>query len=422
MAQWFYGIGNLSRRAPAPWEAVAPATEDAALPLERLGDDQPDTQGAFVWRSDGAYAAVKDLNLLAMSSEAAHKPTGWADLLLELAGTPGLPANPADYDDADGRTGVLFAYGPVVQHVRVMPGETLRLDIGIEWPSASTGATGVQVTVTDEWSGKSWDGGSDGWTEDGVLLEQTSGDAWSDVQETIDPDPLRTEASYYRVVIEPIAASYGADTLVYASMYMDDGPPALLAEFDLAAVLGHNLPQDATVSVAGITITPAQPSCKGTATAAFARTATLSIQMPTGVYQPRPVIGDIWIGLARTFDRSPTPDSIGFTEGDPDQIRLEGARKRQEVLGDEGYPVASKELEFKVPEADYVRVRDEITRATMFGVEPILLIPSSSYEGARFYHGRVGPEVRYSRLTVSESDEQWRSFRLEFVESPFAAP
>ena len=94
---WRFGIGNLSARAPAAPVAVSPSVEDSILPLVNLADGFPDTEGGLAWRSDGTYDIDFDLNLLANSSSRADAPTGWADLLNFLAGTPGLPANPPDF-------------------------------------------------------------------------------------------------------------------------------------------------------------------------------------------------------------------------------------------------------------------------------------------------------------------------------------
>lgn len=168
-------------------------------------------------------------------------------------------------------------------------------------------------------------------------------------------------------------------------------------------------------------MTPAQPSFFSVAGApVFTQLWTLSITMPAG-NRPRPTIGEVWVGKVRSLTRSPQLP-LALTEGDPSQVRLEAARGRVEVLSDEGDPTAALRLEFKVPEDDYTRARDELARLTHFGAEPMLLIPSTNFEGSRFYHGRLGQEVAYSRMTAAESDEAWRAFTLEFQESPLAGP
>jgi len=424
MATWGYAIGSLVGRSALAPVAVSPATFDALLPATNLGNGYPDELAGFTWRSDGAYAVDFDLNLLANASERADAPTGWADYLNFLAGTPGLPANPPDWGNYGARNPALRFFRPSVQEIDVMPGETVKLDVGIYWVSAGSTATGVRVRVVDRWSGKGWNGSA--WASGGVLDSTTVADTWKDIAEQIDADTARTERTTYLVILEPIATSFGVTTVCYASDNGAAGSPALYGAVDLCAIVGHNLPANATVTLApqpsgtSITLTPAQPSMYTVAVASqLIQVWRLSIQMPTG-NQPRPILGEVWIGTARTFDRSPTLP-IPVTEADKGQVRIEAARGRVEVLSDPGRPAAGLRLEMSTPEADYVRVRDEIMRLTRFGGEPMLLIPSAAFEGGRFYHGRVGQEISYTRFTAADGTEHWRSFQLAFDESPFAA-
>lgn len=422
MALWRYSVGNLVSRAVVAPAAVSPALEDALLPLVNLGSGYPDAMGGFQWRSDGAYAVDFDLNLLADDSENAAAPTGWFDLLLVLAGSPGLSANPADWGSYGSRSPALRIFRPHVQFIDVMPGEDVQLAMGIYWPTAASGATGIRVRVVDGWSGKGWNGTA--WASGGVLESQTVGDTWKDFAETITADPNRTERSTYSVIIEPIASSFGATTYCYVSANGAAGTPALYGAVDLCAIVGHNLPADATVALAPqpsgttLTLTSGQPSMfVAGVSEQLVQTWRLSIQMPSGI-QPRPLLGEVWIGSVRALDRSPSMDGLGYQEGDADQIRIPTARGRVEVLASEGRPTSKMGLQFRVSDDDYVRIRDEQLRLTRFGQEPMLLIPSSAFEGGRFYHGRVGEEVGYSRMTAADSTEAWRSFTLAFSESP----
>lgn len=425
MATWNYSVGNLVGRAAVDPAAVSPATEDPLLPLVNLGDGFPDDLGSFAWRADGTYEVDFDLNLLADESARADAPTGWTDFLNMVAGTPGLPANPPDWGSYAARNPALRLFRPVVQLVEVMPGETLMLAMGIYWPLASAGATGVQVRVVDSWNGKGWNGA--GWVTGGVLNSQTVGDTWLDFAEQIDAHPDRTERSTYLVIVEPIAAAYDATTAVYASANGAAGSPALFAAVDSCAIVGHNLPADATVTLdpqpsgTSITLTPVQPSMLATGVAEqLVQTWRLSIQMPTG-NEPRPILGEVWIGLLRAWARSPQLP-LELAEGDRGQVRVETDRGRVEVVaGSNAYPPMTFPMKWTVPDADYVQTRDEITRLTGFGKEPMLLIPSTVFEGGRFYHGRIGKDIGYGRITAAESLEHWRSFTLEFQESPFAA-
>ena len=83
--------------------------------------------------------------------------------------------------------------------------------------------------------------------------------------------------------------------------------------------------------------------------------------------------------------------------------------------------MAKIELLFKTTtEAAYRQVRDEIARLTRFGAEPLVLFPSEEFEGGRFYHGRLGQRVSYSRQLPAGCDPL-RAFALPFAESPFSA-
>lgn len=426
MASWRYSVANLLGRAPAPPVAVSPAVADTLLPLANLGNGYPDQRGAFEWRVEGDYEADLDLNLLAASSERADAPTGWWDLLNVLAGTPGLPANPPDWgtypDEAQGRA-ALQLFRPVAQDVDVMPGETVKLTVGLQLPVGS-GATGVRVRVVDLSTGKGWEGGStDGWADDGVLAEQAAGGSWLDVAEEITADPDRSERTAYRVILEPVAANYGAGSYVYASA------PALFAEVDLAAIIGHELPAGATVELqpqpsgTAIALTPAQPSMYTVAAApVLAQVWRLSVAMPSAS-SPRPILGEVWLGKARTLLVGSPVLPIGLTESTPGQVSLEGARKRKEIVPDAARAVAELDLEFRArSDAHYQQIRDEIARLTRFGAEPMLLLPGSAFEGAgRVYHGRIGDSVSYSLVTPTDGGSL-RSFALPFVESPFASP
>jgi len=425
MASWRFSVGNLLSRAPAAPVAVSPAVADTLLPLTNLGSGYPDGQGGLAWRSDGAYAIDFDINLLAATSTRADAPTGWADLLNILGGTPGLPANPPSWGNYGGRNPALRLYRPVVQYVDVMPGEAVKLNASIRWPAAAAGATGIRVRVVDGWSGKGWNGSA--WVDAGVLDSQAVADTWKDITEQIDPDPGRAERSTYAVIIEPIAAAFDATTYCYASLNGAAGSPALVAELDTVALVGHNVPEGATVTLAptaglSLAIIPTQPSAHAiTGISQLVQTWRLSIQMPAG-NQPRPVLGEVWLGKARTLLGGSPVLPISLTEGDPSQVRVEGAGGRLDVLGSGTPARASMMLQFTFDTAAYRQGRNEVARLTRHGEEPLLLLPSESFEGAgRLYHGRLGQEVAYSRISPG-TDDALRSFTWEFEESPLAAP
>lgn len=410
---WDYSIGNLAQRSAYNPVAVSPAADDALLSLTRLANGYPDQEAGFTWRSDGTYAADVDINALADYSDRSDAPTGWRDFLLALAGTPGLGSFPPDWGTYASRT-ALRLYRPVFQEFPVMPGENWKCRMSIYIPAAST-ATGVQVEVIDTWSGLGWNGSA--WVDGGVLESQSVDDTWEEIDEIITADANREVRSTYRVVISPVAASYSATTYVYASSYSNelDGSPAMIGEADLVALIGHNIPDSATVTVGPIALPISPVSCAATDTASYTQVWQLAIQMPAG-NQPRPKIGELWIGMNRVFLRGPDP-GISVKEGDPNQIRVEAAQGRLEILSDQRLPAEAISLKIRTfTEASFAQYKNEIQRGTRFGADPILLLPDAALEGSgRVIFGRIGQEISYSH-----QDTTFKSFTVEFKESPLS--
>lgn len=428
MASWRFSVGSLVSRAVAAPAAVSPAAADSLLPLANLGTGYPDQEGGLTWRSDGAYAIDFDTNLLAASSSAADAPTGWRDLLNVLGGTPGLPANPPDWGAYGARNPALRLYRPVVQEIEMMPGESVKLELGIYRPSGAAGATGIQVRVVDRSTGKGWNGSA--WADGGILDSESTADTWKDIAETITADTTRTERTVYLVIIEPVAASYDATSYVYASANGAAGAPVLYAAVDACALVGHELPADTDVALVPqgggttLTLTVAQPSCYVVGVAAqLVRTWRLTIQLPAGV-QPRPKIGEVWIGSARTMLVGSPVMPIGGEEGAPGQLVVETGRGRREVVPDDARPSGELALQFRATTAAAFRqIRDEIARLTRFGADPLLLLPGEDFDGAgRVYHGRVEDRLAWSIVTRTAGGESLRTFALPFRESPFASP
>jgi len=413
MATWKYSIGNLVSRSPYDPVGVSPATEDTLIPLTNLGSGYPDEQGGLTWRSDGVYDIDFDVNMLAISTSRADAPYGWEDLINKVSGTPGLPTNQATFGTYGTRTSALRFYRPSSQEVEVMPGEDFSLNCGLYRPSAASGSTGTRVIVTDLWSGKSWTGSA--WASGGVALTQGSSDAWSDSTEEITADTDRTERSTYRITFEPIASSYDSTTYGYASLNGTNGSPALVPEADVFALIGHNLPSGSTVALGSTSLTPLWPSFFAEDTASYTQSWRLSIDMPSGT-QPRPILGEVWIGKVRTFLRGPR--KVQRSEGDRNQKRIESARGRIEVVSDNAKaPNSDITFQFTVAESEYEQVRDEVCRGGKFGAEPMLLLPDAAFEGTgSIYHTRVSDAVQFGRIGTT-----LRTFTLDFTESPFAA-
>ena len=430
MASWRFAVGNLVSRAAAPPAAVSPAAADADLPLANLGTGYPDQQGALQWRSDGTYAIDFDLNLLATSSARADAPTGWYDLQNYIAGMPGLPANAPDWGTHAGRT-ALRLFRPVAQDVDVMPWESVRVSGSLHLPAAST-ATGIEIRVVDLQTGHQYDAGGSAWDDDGQIEQQTVDDTWKDFAVTITADAARTERGAYRVIVSPQAGSYGATTYAYISANGGSGSPALFAEVDTLALIGHALPSGTTVGLvpqpSGTTIalTLAQPSCYAVAASAqLVQTWRLSIVVPSALRPSagRPILGEVWIGKARTMlVGSPAPEIRG-EESAPGQIRVEGPRRRVEVVADDAHPVLALDMVFRArDDASFHQMRDEVMRLTRYGADPLLLLPGTRLDRAgRVYHGRVEDRIAWSIITPLDTGSA-RSFAMPFLESPFAAP
>jgi hypothetical protein len=427
MASWRFSVGNLVSRAVAAPAEVSPALADSLLPLANLGSGYPDQEGGLQWRSDGTYAIDFDLNLLASSSDRADAPSGWLDLLNLLSGTPGLPANPPDWGAYGGRATALRLYRPQVQEIDVMPGETLSLDVGIYRPSGAAGASGVQVRVIDRSTGKGWDTTYGTWLEDGLVAVQLATDTWEDGAYQIDPDPARTQRTTYLVILEPIAATYDATSYVYASANGAAGVPVLYAAVDTVALIGHDLPEDTTIALApqpagtSITLTPQQPSCYAVALVPqLVRTWRLAFLLPAGV-QPRPRMGEVWIGSVRTLLAGAPAMPVGGEESLPGTLTILTADTRREVIpSDKTHTSAELALQFQLGgDTEWRQLRDEVSRMTRAGADPLLLLPGEDWDGTgRVYHGRVEDRLAWQVITRT-SEGSLRSVALPFHESPF---
>ena len=409
---WQFSIGNLVQRAVTAPAAVSPAVSDTLLPLTNLATGYPDQEASFEWRSDGHYKVDIDLNVLRATSSRTDAPSGWRDYLLYLAGTPGLGSNAPDWGSYGSRT-ALRLYKPMFQEIEVLPGEDWKLSMSIYEPTAST-ATGIQVRVIDTWSGLGWNGSA--WTDGGILDSQSTEDTWKEIAEEITADPNRSVRSTYLVVVEPIAATYSATTYVYASANGGSGSPALYGKVDFIALIGHNIPSEATVSCDGFSFSTIDPiTATKSDTATFYQVWRLDIQMPAG-NQPRPKIGELWMGRLQTFTRGPDP-GIDINEGDINQIRVSAAGGRQEVLSDMRIPARSIGMKVRTfTDAAFTQYRDQLTRGTRFGAEPLLLVPPLELEGIALpVHGRVGPVTGYKNAEAG-----WREFTVNLMESPFS--
>lgn len=418
MANWGYSVGNVVSRAAAAPVAVSPAAQDTKLLLSYLGSGYPDQFGALQWRSDATYAFDVDTNMLPRTSELDGAPNGCEDSLTRLAAGRhvgiGLSANPCDVGTYEGRTAYRL-FRPESWDVDVMPGEDVLFEAGLRLAAGST-ATGVRVRVVDLHTGDGWEGGStDDWAPDGVAAEHAA-DSWLDVSVMV--ASVSTQRRTYRVILEPTlppATDYGATTIIYVS------DPALIPPVDLVAAISHNadIGLVATPSTgAPISVTAAQPSCWGLGTGPqWARSWRISISQIGGM-SPRPVIGELWMGLYREI-LAGGPVTISLKEQSWGKS-LEGARGRRQVIPDLAPETEELQLAFKARSAAHMeQIRDEIARLTRHGAEPLLLLPGARLDSAgRIYHGRIGESVDYSAMVPDGTGAAW-AFGLTFSESPF---
>jgi hypothetical protein len=406
---WRLGIGNLIARATASG-AAAGSYASGLYPLSNLGNGYPDEPARWLFETDGGYSATFDLNLLATSSARSDAPTGWADLALKHAGTPGLPANPPENGTFAGRPNSVKFYGACYQDVEVMPGEDVRFTGGLYRPSASS-ATGARVVIVNLSNGKQWDSTANVWNNStDPAGAQAIDDVWLDVNESVVNDS--DERTTYRVILVPDGGP-GAAFYCYASA------PAITGEQNFVAFVGNNIPAGATVTWTDGTVTatptPTFPSFFKTFTASSLRSWTLSITQPANSlpYEAAPMIGELWAG--RLVDMVACPGyPFDILEGDPAQIRLEGGLGHTSIFTEIERPARRFSIKFNTStDAQYENARDSFLRASRFGADPIMLAPVASLEGAdTIWHGRLGGATTYSRISNAR-----RSFTIEMFES-----
>lgn len=407
---WKLALGNLISRAPAVPVATGAAAEDALYPFADLGNGHPCDPSRWEWDNGGEYVAEFDLNLLAATSARTDAPSGWADLALKLAGTPGLSANPPEWGTFEGEANSLKLYNAIFQDVEIQPGEDLLFECKLFRPAASD-ATGVRVVVIDLGTGKQWDGAGNEWNNDPEpLAEQTTDDSWLVVSEPI--VNVSTERTTYRVILAPEGGT-GASYYVYVK------DPALTAEQTFVALVGHNLPEGAVVEWSDgsvtATVTVVSPSAWEEFTASKARAWTLTITMPanTADLTEAPYVGELWAG--RLVDAAACPIyPFDILEGDISQVRIEGGLGREDVFTEMVRPSRLFTMKFKTTnQTQYEGARDGFLRACRYGADPVILAPILTVEDA-IWHGRVGTETTYSLIGRTK-----HTFEVKLRESPF---
>jgi hypothetical protein len=410
---WKSSLGNLITRAPGFAVAGGDSEEDPLYPLSDIGNGYPDDPSRFLLDTDGEYQADFDLNLLAMSSLRTDAPSGWRNLSLALAGTPGLGANPPEWGTFESRADTLKIYGPVFQDIEVMPGEDLNAVFGSFIPTASD-ATSIEVRVLRLSDGKQWDRTMAAWNNSTTGVgSQAVLDTWADFDEPI--TNTSTERETYRVIATPLPGPFGATTYAYIN------DPALTAAQDFLLLIGHNIPFGSTVewddggTPAAVTL--AQPTAFATFATSSARNWSLTITQPanTLAWHAAPFIGEVWAG--RLVDMVACPGyPFDIVEGDIAQVRLEGGLGRETVFTEIERPSRMFKIRFKTTnDSQYEDARDGFLRASRWGADPLILCPVGSLEGSNtFWHGRVGPDTTFARTSLSK-----RTFEVSLRESPF---
>lgn len=415
MANWKVSVGNLISRASAVAAAGTGSTADAYYPFENFGDGYPDTPSRWQWEADGIYIAEFDLNFLETGSDRVDAPTGWRDLALVLAFTPGLSANPPVLGTFGTRADTIETVRPVFQDVDVQPGEDVLFEAGLRLPSGST-ATGVQVIVLDLRTGEKWDGTDSEWNNDVDPTASHAADSWLDV--SIPIVNVSDEMTTYRVILVPVAAAYDATTNVWIST------PSLTAAQDFVALIGHNIPAGATLvwtdGSAPRTFSPiGWPSAFETGTSSSKRAWTLTVTLPSNTlaYHQAPYIGELWAG--RLSDLVPCPIyPFEIDEADLSQERLEGGAGRISVVSTLAplvRPNRKVKIKFQATNLDdYASARDSFYRACRYGADPALIAPVDGLEGASvLFHGRIAQEAQFI------TNRNKRTFDTELLESPF---
>jgi hypothetical protein len=424
MAAWQFAVGNALRRAARAPVAALASVEDDLFPLSALGDGLTDSPARWARNAAGLYAADIDLNMLAETSSRQDAPTGWADFLNAITGTPGLPADPPDWGSYAGRNPALRFFRPVCQDVDVMPGETVTVRAGIYLPAAST-ATAVRLRVVDAWTGRSYDGTTNAWDDaDVAVAEQTATDAWLDFAETIPADVTRRERTRYRVILEDDAGSFDSGSYAYASAQAVAGCPSIVPAVNFCAVVGHGISRDAVVTLTErggsgtpITLVPEVPSFFATAAAQHHQVWRLRVELPSGsaAWHERPYIGEVWAGTLTDLTWCPA-FPFDITVDDPGQVLIAGGYGRTYAVSDAARERSKLKLQFKVHgDAGYEQIRRALSGATRHGIDPLMLVPVAAMEGAgTIFHGHLGDEVAYSRKNNAR-----REFTLTLDETPF---
>lgn len=412
MSGWKFAIGNLVTRAGSDPLALG-ATEDPIYPLSKLGNGYPDEVSRFLLETDGVYAATFDLSLFRLTTTRIDAPIGWADLLNAISGTPGLFTFPADRATYFARTNVVRFFRPVYQDIDVMPGEDTEIDFALYRDDAGgSTVTKLGIKVLDLKSGRYFDGATDSWTDDPTKNagSTTTVDTWVDITEPIPADPTQAERTTYRVILFNEAPAFDGSS----DAYVHD--PALYAALDTFAIIGHNLPNGATVTFGALSGDVAYPSFFGQGSPVTARNWTLTITYPAGAfpYADRPIIGELWASMLR--EDMPCPVfPFDLEVEDIGQVRLTGGRGRLAVWSDSVRPNRTARMRFKDNQAAYEQSRDNILGATRNGADPMLLLPVEGFEGAGvLFHGRVGVKTTFAR-----TGRNARTYEIELEESPF---
>lgn len=430
MSTFRFSAGNLVSRAPAAPVAATPSAADSTFGVADLGNGYPDEPARWAWNASGTYRVNLDLNLLEVASSRTEAPTGWGDFGLERDGTPGLGPFPPGWGMFGGSDLALRIYRPVFQDFQVMPGETIRVQVGLYLPAASS-ATQAWATLIDLETGEQYDAAGEAWnTSLAGLGGQAATDAWLDLDVEVPATDGRTRRAAYRLILGLDAAAYDGTAYAYYRG-REDHEPSAVGPFSVAAIVGHDLPVDSAVTITenggeggvAVSLTPAQPSFFGYTfgeAELLHRFYQVQIQTAAGMLgvQGRPFVGELWMGAIQDFAWCP---AFPFVIEDEDlaQVRLPAGGHSTAPRTRRGFTVAHHadqiiRMKFKANDDGYRQVRDVLQDATRHGVDPLLVLPNSALEGDACFHGRVDKKVTYTRDNLMR-----RSFDVILTCSPF---
>jgi hypothetical protein len=424
-------VGNLATRGPRPVVVTLGSVDSPRAPIINLANGHPDEPGS--WDFDGElddvardYFADVDCNLLANDSERFDAIGGFADLRLALAGTPGLPINPVQYPVTYSSEQAWLIYAPSYQDFDVYPGEDIHMAGAIARPQGANVDAGI-LRLQNLGNGKWWDGTTHAWlaTEEDVANVPTGAVGYVGFDETATWDPTAPlRRTRYRLILTGHLTT-GAWGEIASAIHFRNDLRAYVANVNFFALVGHNLPATGgaveirnSSSVAEITFPAprARHTLYGSTGSVNKQIFTVAITGVPASAGP-PTIGEVWIGRYLDLDYAEFPFDLAWMF-DGQQRDVSGSGR--ETVTNYGAPQRRKAvMRFRSATAAAIQARDYVLDGTRGGRDPLMLAPEIMEEEAGLiaFHGRVGPEMAFSRGT-----QPHRTYEITVQESPLWSP